>query len=123
MLERCLEKDPKRRIRDVGDAMLLLDVLPTTAVAASNRRLWALGHDAALLALGLGLVSYAHFRETPPAPEVVRFQLGLPDDVNFTQFGASAISPDGRKVAFAAYGNDGTPRVWVHSLDSPIARR
>ena len=31
----------------------------------------------------------------------------------------SAISPDGRKVAFAAYGYDGTPRVWIRSLDSP----
>jgi len=122
MLERCLEKDPKRRIRDVGDAMLLLDVLPASTVGrTSNWPLWALGIVAILLALALGLVSYAHFRETPPAPQVVRFQLGLPDDVNFTQFGVSAISPDGRKVAFAAYGTDGTPRVWVRSLDSPIA--
>ena len=57
MLERCLEKDPKRRIRDVGDAMLLLDVLPTTAVAASNRRLWALGMMAAPRArAGAGLI-------------------------------------------------------------------
>ena len=121
MLERCLEKDPKRRIRDVGDAMLLLDVPPTTVVSTSRRALWALGLVAALLALGLGLVSYSHFTETAPAPEVVRFQLGLPDDVNFTQYGVSAISPDGRKVAFAAYSNDGTPRVWVRALDSPIA--
>jgi Tol biopolymer transport system component len=122
MLERCLEKDPKRRIRDVGDAMLLLDVLPAIAVSRTgNWPLWALGTVAILLALGLGLVSYTHFRETRPAPEVVRFRLGLPDDVNFTQFGVSAISPDGRKVAFAAYGNDGTPRVWVRSLDSPSA--
>jgi Tol biopolymer transport system component len=62
-----------------------------------------------------------HFRETPPAAEVVRFQMALPDNVNFTQFGVSAISPDGRKVAFAAYGDDSTPRVWIRSLDSPTA--
>jgi Tol biopolymer transport system component len=121
MLKRCLEKDPKRRIRDVGDAMLLLDV-PTTAVAAtSNKWMWVTAGVAALLAIALALVSYAHFGETPTASEVVRFQIGLPDDVNFTQNGISAISPDGRKVAFAAYGNDGTPRIWVRSLDSAAA--
>src|SRR6185436_14551494 len=29
--------------------------------------------------------------------------------------------PDGRKIAFAAYGDDSTPRVWIRSLDSPTA--
>ena len=48
--------------------------------------------------------------------------MALPDNVNFTQFGVSAISPDGRKVAFAAYGDDSTPRVWIRSLDSPTAQ-
>jgi Tol biopolymer transport system component len=122
MLERCLEKDPKRRIRNAGDAMLLLDVLPTTAVATTGHRpLWMLGALASLLAIALAGLSFVHFRETPPAREIVRFQMALPDDVNFTQFGVSAISPDGRKVAFAAYGNDGTPRLWVRSLDSAVA--
>ena len=122
MLERCLEKDPKRRIRDVGDAMLLLDVLPT---ATSGQRAGGrCGRSVRLPRSSRSpscLSAYAHFRETPAAPEVVRFQMGLPDDVNFTQNGISAISPDGRKVAFAAYGNDGTPRVWVHSLESAAA--
>ena len=121
MLERCLEKDPKRRIRDVGDALLLLDVPTATHGTTSRRPLWTISAVAALLAIALVLVSYAHFLESPAASEVVRFQIGLPDDVNFTQNGISAISPDGRKVAFAAYGNDGTPRVWVHSLESAAA--
>ena len=34
LLERCLEKDPKRRLRDAGDAMLLLDTAPAATVAA-----------------------------------------------------------------------------------------
>ncbi len=51
----------------------------------------------------------------------MRFQVGLPESVNFTQFGTSAISPDGRKIVFAAYGYDGTPRVWIRSLDSATA--
>jgi Tol biopolymer transport system component/predicted Ser/Thr protein kinase len=124
LLRRCLEKDPKRRLRDAGDAMLLLDTAPATTVAAKTSRtpLLALSGVAALFALALGGLSYVHFRETPPAAEVVRFQMGLPDEVNFTQYGVSTISPDGRKVAFAAYGYDGVPRVWIRSLDSPTAK-
>ncbi len=51
----------------------------------------------------------------------MRFQIALPENVNFTQYGVSAVSPDGRKIAFAAYGYDGAPRVWIRSLDSPTA--
>jgi Tol biopolymer transport system component len=124
MLERCLEKDPKKRLRDVGDAMLLLQTTPVTTVAAKSSRtpLLALGGVAALLALTLGGLSYVHFRETPPAADVVRFQIALPDDVSFTQFGVSTISPDGRKVAFAAFGYDGAPRIWIRTFDSPTPK-
>ena len=123
MLLKCLEKDPKKRLRDIGDAMLLLTTTPaTTTVAASSAwRSIVLGGIVAALALALGGLSYVHFRETLPAPDVVRFQLGLPDNVRFTQLGVSTISPDGRRVAFAAYGADGNARVWVRSFDSAEA--
>ena len=45
---------------------------------------------------------------------------GLPDNVNFTQWGVSAISPDGRKIAFAAYGYDSN---LVSGFDRSIRRR
>jgi hypothetical protein len=50
------------------------------------------------------------------------FPIPLPENVNFTQWGISAISPDGRKVVFAAYGYDGNPSLWLRSLDSPLAK-
>jgi eukaryotic-like serine/threonine-protein kinase len=120
LLERCLAKDPKRRLRDAGDAMLLLEgSTPAAAASTSSRTLvWLLCGAAALLAIGLAAVSYLYFRETPPAADVVRFQIALPENVNFTQYGVSAVSPDGRKIAFAAYGDDSTPRVWIRSLDA-----
>jgi tRNA A-37 threonylcarbamoyl transferase component Bud32/dipeptidyl aminopeptidase/acylaminoacyl peptidase len=124
LLQRCLEKDPKRRLRDAGDAMLLLDTAPVTAVAAkaSKTPLLVLGGVAVLLGVVLAGLAFVHFRESPTPAEVVRFQMALPDNVNFTQFGVSTISPDGRKVAFSAYGYDGTPRVWIRTLDSPTAK-
>jgi eukaryotic-like serine/threonine-protein kinase len=124
LLRRCLEKDPKRRLRDAGDAMLLLDTAPGTAAAKTSKTaLLAIGAVAALLALALAGVSYLHFREATPAADVVRFQISLPESVNFTQWGASAISPDGRNIVFAAYGYDGEPRLWIRTLDSPIPKQ
>jgi Tol biopolymer transport system component len=124
LLQRCLERDPKRRLRDAGDAMLLLDIASATATVAAKTNttpVFALAGVAALLALALAGVSYVHFREAPPAAAVVRFQIGLPESVNFTQSGKSAISPDGRKIVFAAYGSDGSPRLWLRTLDSAVA--
>jgi eukaryotic-like serine/threonine-protein kinase len=123
LLERCLAKDPKRRLRDAGDAMLLLDAPATTTAAAPARRttMWAIGGVAVVLAVALAGLSYVHFRETPPAREVVRFQMALADNVNFTRWGTLSISPDGRKLAFAAFGDDSTPRVWIRSFDSATA--
>ena len=74
---------------------------------------------AGLLAAGLAFV---HFRETPPVAEPVRFTAGLPQDGTFTITGISALSPDGRKLAFSATGADGIPRLWIRSMDSLVAQ-
>ena len=123
LLRRCLEKDAKQRLRDASDAMLLLDAGDGVAAKAPAQRgllLGALG-VAAVLLIALTWLAFTHFRETPPAEQVLRFQIGLPDRVQFTQFGVVTISPDGSKVAFAAYGDDGRPRVWIRALDSSAA--
>ena len=67
-------------------------------------------------------LAFVHFRETPPVAEPVRFKAALPENVNFTITGMSALSPDGRKLAFSAAGADGIPRVWIRSLDSLVAQ-
>jgi eukaryotic-like serine/threonine-protein kinase len=122
LLRRCLEKDPKRRIRDASDAILLLESSSDTEASqppASHRLLMAVTSAAAVLLIALTWLAFTHFRETPPVAQALRFEIGLPQNVQFTQFGVVEISPDGRKVAFAAYGTDGEPRIWVRNLDSP----
>src|SRR5207247_5906946 len=71
-----------------------------------------------LFAVALAAV---HFRETPP-PEAatVRFQIPLPEKAHFDR--SFAISPDGRRLAFTATGQDGRSLVWVRALDSQEAR-
>ena len=43
LLQRCLEKDPKRRLRDIGDAMPLLETVPQDGVAHARRSALVLG--------------------------------------------------------------------------------
>ena len=123
LLERCLEKDPKKRLRDIGDMELLLAEKAAAPTAPSRSRLGNVGlvAAAALLTVALGVVSFLHFRETPPAREMVRFEISPPANATFA-ISIPVVSPDGRKVAFTATGVDRKPMIWVRSLDAEEAR-
>jgi Tol biopolymer transport system component len=119
LLRRCLEKDPKRRLRDIGDAMLLLDAAPPAEVVAPRKWLWLFtAAAAALFLLAFGALALVHLREASPAVDTVRFQIPLPADVSFTQNSSFALSPDGRMLGFSGFGSDGVTRIWIRSMDS-----
>ena len=120
LLRRCLEKDPKNRLRDVGDAMALVEDTPEPVNEVQASRAlkptlaWAM---TGVLAAILAVIGFIHFREQPPRPpELVRFQIqpGLSMDAAHS----FQISPDGRKLVIVAAGPDGTTRLWIRSLDS-----
>ena len=114
LLRHCLMKDPKRRLRDIGDIDLLLDGAPTAAPA---RRSWVAWSVAALLLLTLGPIAFLHLRERPPqVGEPMRFQ--IPATVTLAASGNMALSPDGRYLAFLGVGADGRVRVWIRTMDS-----
>src|SRR5260370_42678242 len=64
LLRRCLERDPKRRLRDVGDAWPLLEDAPASQ-PASPKRPWGWVVAALLAAVGLSL-DFVHFRASAP---------------------------------------------------------
>ena len=75
LLRRCLEKDPKKRLRDIGDAMPLLEAAPVSAPrpgSFAHRLAWP---AAGLFLAAAAMVSFLYFREQPPAAEPVRFEL------------------------------------------------
>jgi len=124
LLERCLEKDPKKRLRDIGDMEWLLAEAPAAApsktASPSGRLPWVAAAGVSLLAFGT--LAYVHFREAAPAREVVRFEVPAPANATFATGLNLAVSPDGRKVAFVVTGADHKATVWVRSLDSEEAR-
>jgi Tol biopolymer transport system component len=125
LLKACLEKDPKRRLRDVGDGWRLLDEVPTApAPVASASRSWLgiiVPAAATVFALIAAALAFIHFRETAAEPAAVRFEISAPTNTVLADV-PPAVSPDSRWVAFVARGDDNQDRLWVRSIDSLDAR-
>ncbi len=120
LLRRCLERDPKKRLRDIGDAFALLETAPASAPV---KRAWIAWSIAALLFMALAAVSYIHFREKPPAiAEAMKFNILGPESGSQDWGNSFAVSPDGRHLAFAVAGSDGIARLWIRALGSLEAR-
>ena len=121
LLRRCLERDRKRRLPDIGVARLEIDEAaaapePASAppVARGNPRWWIAA--VAALSLALAAISAIHFRESPPQPVTVRFQILAQKGALFGN-DPPVVSPDGRRIAFIDAGAS-RGFVWVRSLDS-----
>ncbi|HSR07783.1 MAG TPA: serine/threonine-protein kinase, partial [Bryobacteraceae bacterium] len=124
LLKRCLEKDPKKRLRDIGDMeLLLLDSAPVAAPpTASAPRNWLWPAVAAVLALAV--VGTAGYLETRPSPVALasRFVVEAPPGATFTStFASSALSPDGLYLIFGAAQGSNAPSLWLRPLDSLAA--
>jgi eukaryotic-like serine/threonine-protein kinase len=113
LLQSCLEKNPKRRLRDIGDAWRLFDDTPPSMHTPA--RVWLPWSAAALSAVVAALAFWGPWRASPSAPEPKQFQLPLPEKTNIGRF---TVSPDGRWIAFTAAGADGVRRLWVRAVDS-----
>jgi len=130
LLRRCLERDLTCRLRDIGDARLVLDEarggtleepVPTGTIATGTPR-WVAPTIVAALAAG-AVGAAVVLRATAPAPRpepVVRFDIPQPSDLPYV--GAPKLSPDGRHIAYVARDEKGVRLVWVRSLDSVEAR-
>jgi len=121
LLQACLEKDPSKRLRDIGDAWRLVEAGAAVAdarvsTAPANPRgsswPWAL---AAGLAVALGALAWLHLAEAPATPlREVRFQVAAP-----RQLVGFRMSPDGQTLAFVATGEGRTSRgLFVRRFDS-----
>jgi serine/threonine-protein kinase len=150
LLRRCLEKDPKKRLRDVAEGMLQLEEglgggsttssvgmgaaeLRTSNLALQTsakplwRRLLPLAATAGVTALALVGLKAWMAPTTPPAPATIRFN-HVPLDAAPLFVSISmrdvGITPDGSAVIFAAGDGSLPSALWIRRLDqldaSPI---
>jgi serine/threonine-protein kinase len=114
LLARCLERNPKNRLRDIGEARIVLadpdraeDRAAPDRAEPRRRRLALLGVGAVALALAAGAVAwYAR----PVAVQPLR-RFVLSDAIGSP--GSFAVSPDGSRLAYFS-----NARLFVHTFDA-----
>jgi Tol biopolymer transport system component len=122
LLTRCLAKDRKHRLRDIGDALYELteDALAIIAPppARAGRAPWTVTAAAGLAAALLAIPAITHYRERAAPPLSMRLTIDAP--ANSVRLLSPEISPDGRAVAFSSIGSGAlAPRLWIRRLDEP----
>jgi Tol biopolymer transport system component/predicted Ser/Thr protein kinase len=113
LLKRCLQRDPAKRLQDIGDVWDLLDETPATSAAHARRGPWPVIAAAALLA---ALVLAAIGLRPGPLPQVTRFQIVAPAGSRLA-VGTPAPSPDGRSLAYVVIDSNGVQRLYLRRLD------
>lgn len=105
LIGRCLERDPRRRLRDIGEARVAIESylanpspVPESAPAVPQSPLWKV--VAGLLALGLGVALWTSWRA--PKPEGERPLIHLDFDAAPNGVRSPAIAPDGSRVVFVS---------------------
>ncbi|HTK28088.1 MAG TPA: protein kinase [Vicinamibacterales bacterium] len=124
LLQRCLEKNPKRRLRDIGEARFMLEG-PAAEPPANGPRIpplaWMMA--TAVLAMTLAAAGWLQWasRGAPEAP-LIRLSMDLGPGAVHTPVLETAISPDGRRVAYIVRSADGAAQLATRSLDqsSPV---
>jgi hypothetical protein len=138
LVRRCLEKDPRARLRDIGDARLELEDSAVNRAAASDaaggsgshpssargssravKTALAVAAAVAVMALIAGAYWLGTRRSASPAAPETRLSLLAPPETRFAS--TPAISPDGRTIVFVAAKEGAPTELWIRSLASPTA--
>jgi Tol biopolymer transport system component len=124
LLERCLERDPKLRLRDIGEARIVLagplaaaPERPTAGVSAS-RVPWVLALGGLLLAVFFGGLV---LRREPQRDPLVVSNVLPPKGTSFEE--SLALSPDGRTLVFVAFEESGNRALFRRDLAARQASR
>lgn len=125
LVQRCLERDVKLRLRDIGEARVLLSRPFTTTApvvvegaSRSSRGAWMTAGAAMLL--GLSLAAWGWWQARQRASEAMsRFDVEMGEDLALLGVDAPHIivSPDGRRVVWQVNGQDGKRRLAVRALE------
>ena len=129
LVHRCLRKDVRNRLHDIGDARIEIEEAieggsdvapaspPSTPASLSQHALpWVAGTMAAL-----ALALWAPWRQPTP-PATLRYEARLSPDVSLGREAllhgpAAVLSPSGDLLAFVGQEGDGPSRIYTRRLD------
>jgi len=140
LLLHCLVKDPKRRLRDIGDVRIEIDTIdevlpgaPELAVAASasapalhkdanatgtravkRRPLVAWSAAAALLVVSIALGAVAFNRKAPGEAAMISVDIATPSAPSPLHL---TVSPDGKYLSALVTSDNGQTVIWLRALD------
>lgn len=130
LISRCLEPDPRRRLRDIGEARIVLEEpfaasaeeagsLAGTSSSRELSRAAAVIITAAMIA-GAGISGW--YLKPSPQLAVTRFQIGLPEardgvSVSDNSRPSIALSRDGSQIVYAV-----NKRLYVRSMSDSVSQ-
>ena len=116
LLTLCLEKDPKRRLRAIGDARFMIGDDRTEATPAPPTRTWIPWAAAGVLAAALAVSLALPRPQRDPRP-LIRFDLDLGGELPEQALGVLAFSPDGTRIAVPVRGAGGRTALSTRRID------
>ena len=132
LLKRCLERESRARLHDIGDARLEIEDAERTLrdgeqasmqAARDDTARWSgrrVGWVAIVSLATLGLAIYLWSSRSEDARPEVRLQLAPPTGTRFVS--VPAVSPDGRQIVFATVPDaGGDVRLWLRPLSASAA--
>ena len=135
LLQRCLEKDPKRRLQAIGDARIELEEIRSSkdsSIAASITvapRVSGLRRTAVWTIAGLivgatltaaVLVSLGRRKSFPSR---IYLSIALPPGQSLDPEATNpAVSPDGKEIAYVAKIGGGQSQIWLRKIDDFVPK-
>jgi serine/threonine-protein kinase len=129
LVRTCLVKDARRRMRDIGDARLLMNEAPAAQIQATpassapiaHRRTWLrLAAEGALALIAIVLAAMWWQATRPIERGMMRFSVDLGPDAVAGVRTTVALSPDGRRIVFPVRSPTGM-QLATRVLDQPEA--
>ncbi|MBK5292583.1 MAG: protein kinase [Acidobacteriia bacterium] len=114
LLERCLQRDRKKRLRDIGDAWHAPAEAPASTAAPKNSRPWMVAAGLLIAALSVALWNATRPVEQP----LIRMDVELGPDARLgaTPGISAKLSPDGTRLVFFSETPDGRLRLSTRRL-------